>query len=77
MLEKIGAVGYGILNVRDCVIVTDSDGSRRFTVPDHGPRIGELAARPGFRLGPCRFPDGAEVLCLDDRDDGASATPST
>ena len=28
------------------------------------------AARPGFRLGWGRFPDGAEVLYLYDRDDG-------
>ena len=26
--------------------------------------------RPGFRLGWGRFPDGAAVLSLDDRDDG-------
>ena len=30
----------------------------------------DLAARPGFRLGWGRFPDGAEVLYLYDRDDG-------
>ena len=29
-----------------------------------------MAARPGFRLGWGRFPDGAEVLYLYDRDDG-------
>ena len=29
-----------------------------------------LAARPGFRLGWSRFPDGAEVLSLDDAGDG-------
>ena len=32
--------------------------------------IGNLVARPGFRLGRGRFPDGAEVLYPYDRDDG-------
>ena len=32
--------------------------------------IGDLAARPGFRLGWGRFPDGAEVLYLYDATDG-------
>jgi hypothetical protein len=31
---------------------------------------GDLAVRPGFRLGWGRFPDGAEVLYLYGRDDG-------
>jgi hypothetical protein len=40
-------------------------------VPDDGTAIGELAESLGFRLGWGRFPDGAEVLYLDDRvDDG-------
>ena len=64
MVEKLGAAG------RDAVIVTAADGSRRFPVPNYGTAIGDLAARPGFRLGWGRFPDGAEVLSLYDRDDG-------
>ncbi len=75
MIEKIGTAGhvagYDVLILRDCVIVTDADDSRRFPVPDYGTAIGDLAARPGFRLGWGRFPDGAEVLYLYDRDDGA------
>ena len=39
-------------------------------MPDHRRRIGELAARPGFRLGRGRFPDGAGVLYLYDAGDG-------
>ena len=74
MLEKIGTAGhvsgYDVLVLADAVIVTDADGSRRFPVPDFGTAIGDLAARPGFRLGWGRFPDGAEVLYLYDADDG-------
>ncbi len=74
MPEKIGTAGrvagYDVLILADAVIVTGADGSRRFTVPDYGASIGELAARPGFCLGWGRFPDGAEVLYLSDRDDG-------
>src|SRR3712207_6185467 len=74
MLEKIGTAGhvagYDVLVLADAVIVTDADGSRRFPVPDYGTAIGDLAARPGFRPGWGRFPDGAEVRCLSDRDHG-------
>ncbi len=74
MFEQIGTAGrvagYDVLILRDAVIVTDADGSRRFPVPHYGTAIGDLAARPGFRLGWGRFPDGAEVLYLYDRDDG-------
>ena len=74
MLGKIGAAGRVAGDdapiLADAVIVTDADGSRRFPVPDHGTAIGDLAARPGFRLGWGRFPDGAEVLYLYDADDG-------
>ena len=45
------------------------DGPRRFPVPGDGSAIGDPAARPGVRLGSGRFPDGAEVLYLYDRDD--------
>ena len=73
MCEKIGTAGhvagYDVLVLADAVIVTDADGARRFAVPDYGTRIGELGERPGFRLGWGRFPDGAEVLYLYDRDD--------
>ncbi len=76
MFEKIGTAGhvagYDVLILADAVIVTDADGSRWFPVPNHGTSIGDLAARPGFRLGWGRFPDGAEVLSLYDRDDGGS-----
>ena len=74
MFEKIGTAGhvagYDVLILADAVIVTDPAESRRFPVPNYGTRIGALAARPGFRLGWGRFPDGAEVLSLSDRDDG-------
>ena len=74
MLEKIGTAGhvagYDVLILADTLIVTDAARSRRFPVPDYGIRIGELAERPGFRLGWGRFPDGAEVLYLYDADDG-------
>ena len=74
MLEKIGTAGdvagYDVLILADAVIVTNAAGSRRFPVPKHGTAIGDLAARPGFRLGWGRFPDGAEVLSLSDADDG-------
>ena len=52
------------------MIVTGAAGSRRFPVPGLGTATGELAARPGSRLGWGRFPDGAEVPCLHDPDDG-------
>ena len=74
MLQKNGTAGhvagYDVFILADIVLVTDAAGSRRFPVPDHGTSIGELAARPGFRLGWGRFPDGAEVLSLYDEDDG-------
>ena len=74
MLEQIGTgghvAGYDVLILADAVIVTDAAGTRRFPVPDFGTRIGDLAERPGFRLGRGRFPDGAEVLYLYDKDDG-------
>ena len=74
MFEQIGTAGhvagYDVLILRDAVIVAGADGSRRFPVPDYGTAIGELAARPGFRLGCGRFPDGAEDLYCYDRDDG-------
>ena len=73
MLEKVGTAGhvggYDVLVLADAVIVADAAGSRRFPVPDHGTAIGDLAARPGFRLGWGRFPDGAEVIYLYDTDD--------
>ena len=52
------------------MIVTGGGGPTRFPVPAFGTAIGDLAARPGFRLGWGRFPDGAEVVYLYDRDDG-------
>ena len=65
MVGRIGAAGrvagHDVVVLRDAVIVTGADGSRRFPVPDYGTSIGDLAARPGFRLGRGRFPDGAEV----------------
>ena len=74
MFEQIGTAGhvagYDVLILADAVIVTDAAGSRRFPVHDFGTRIGELAERPGFRLGWGRFPDGAEVIYLYDADDG-------
>ena len=74
MLEKIGTAGpvagFDVLVLADAVIVsTVADEIRRFPAPDFGTRIGDLAARPGFRLGWGRFPDGAEVHDLYDRDD--------
>ena len=73
MPEQIGTAGHvvgdDVLVLADAVIVTDAARSRRFPVPDYGTAIGDLAARPGFRLGWGRFPDGAEVLSLYDRDD--------
>ncbi len=74
MIEKRGTAGrvagYDVLVLADAVIVTGAAGSRRFPVPDYGTAIGDLAARPGFRLGWGRFPDGAEVLYLHDKGDG-------
>ena len=74
VFEKIGTAGhvagYHVLILADAVIVTDADGSRGFSVPDYGTAIGELAARPGFRFGWGRFPNGAEGLYLYDRADG-------
>ena len=74
MPEKIGTAGRvagdDVLVLADAVIVTGADGSRRFPVPDYGTSIGDLAARPGVRLGRGRFPAGAEVLYLYDRHDG-------
>ena len=74
MLSKLGTAGhvagYDVLVLADAVIVVDGAGSRRFPVPNYGTAIGDLAARPGFRLGWGRFPDGAEVLSLYDKDDG-------
>ena len=74
MFGKLGTAGrvagYDVLILADAVLVTDARGSRRFPVPDYGTSIGNLAARPGFRLGWGRVPDGAEVLYLYDRDDG-------
>ncbi len=61
--------GHDVLILADAVVVSDAAGARRFPVPNGGTAIGELAARPGFHLGWGRFPDGAEVLYLDDRDD--------
>ena len=73
MLEELGTAGRvagdDVLILADAVIVTDANGSRRFPVPDYGTAIGELAARPGFRLGWGRLSDGAEVLYCSDRDD--------
>ena len=63
-------MGHLFESIRDAVIVADANGSRRFPVPDYGTAIGDLADRPGFRLGWGRFPGGAEVLYLYDRDDG-------
>ena len=55
MFEQIGTgghvAGYDVLILRDAVLVADADGSRRFPVPDYGTRVGNLVARPGFRLG--------------------------
>ena len=74
MPQKIGTAGhvagYDVLVLAGAVIVADAAGSRRFSVPDYGTRIGDLAARPGSRLGWGRFPDGAEVIYLYDADDG-------
>ena len=74
MLENLGTAGrvagYDVLILADAVIVADASGSRRFPVPDYGTAIGDLAARPGFRLGWGRIPDGAEVLYLYDVGDG-------
>src|SRR3712207_5787640 len=74
-MQKIGTAGriagYDVLILADAVIVSTAAGARRFDVPDHGTAIGALAGRPGFRLGWGRFPDGAEVLYLHDRDDGS------
>ena len=74
MLEKIATgghvAGYDVLILADAGVVAEAGGSRRFPVPDYGTAIGELAARPGFRLGWGRFPDGVEVLYLYDEDDG-------
>ncbi len=74
MLTKLGAAGHvagnDVLVLADAVIVSTPAGAQGFDVPDYGTRIGELAGRPGFRLGWGRFPDGAEVLYLYDRDDG-------
>ena len=58
--------GYDVLVLADSVIVTDVGRSRQFPVPDYGTAIGDLAARPGFRLGWGRFPDEAEVFSLGD-----------
>ena len=74
MFAKLGSAGrvagYDVLILADAVIVSTDAGARRFAVPDHGTAIGELAARPGFRLGWGRFPDDAEVIYLYDAGDG-------
>ena len=74
MMTKLGTAGhvagFDVLVLADAVIVTDAEGSQRFPVPNYGTAIGDVATRPGFRLGWGRFPDGAEVLYLYDRDDG-------
>ena len=68
--------GYDVLILRDRIHVAHdaaNDGAGEawtHEVPDYGTAIGELAERPGFRLGWGRFPDGAEVLYFYDRDDG-------
>ena len=68
--------GYDVLILRDRVHVlrdaANGGAGAAWTheVPDYGTAIGELAERPGFRLGWGRFPDGAEVLYFYDRDDG-------
>ena len=73
MFEKLGTAGhvagYDVLVLADAVIVTGDNESHRFPVPNYGTSIGDLAARPGFRLGWGRFPDGAEVLYLYDAGD--------
>ncbi len=61
--------GHDVLILADTVVVSDMAGTRRFPVPNYGTAIGDLASRPGFRLGWGRFPDGAEVLYLYDRED--------
>ena len=48
-----------------------TDTTRTYAVPNYGTHIGELAARPGFRLGWAQLQDdGDEILYLYDADDG-------
>ncbi len=61
--------GHDVLIFTDAIVVSNAAGARHFPVPNYGTAIYELAARPGFRLGWGRFPDGAEVVYLYDRDD--------
>ena len=64
-MTKLGTgghvAGYDVLVLADRVLVADAAGRTwDHAVPIHGTGIGELAARPGFRLGWDRFPDGAD-----------------
>jgi hypothetical protein len=70
---KIGAGahvnGYDVLALPDKLIVHRAGETRHHPVPNFGTDIGELAGRPGARVGWARFPDDAEVIYVYDRDD--------
>lgn len=68
---RVGRInGYSVIIGADRIAVTTPDGwGMTHSVPNYGTRIGDLAARPGFRTGWARFPDDAEVLYFYDRDD--------
>lgn len=71
-----GAIaGWNVLILADAIVYGRDDAGDdgpvyRHDVPNHGTAIGELAARPGFRLGWALMEDDAEILFCYDRDDG-------
>ena len=78
-MQRIGRgghiAGYDVLITADRIVVSRDAGAGAgetwtHKVPNYETAIGELADRPGFRLGWGRFPDDAEVLFFYDKDDG-------
>ncbi|HEU0114800.1 MAG TPA: hypothetical protein VFQ80_08985 [Thermomicrobiales bacterium] len=68
---RVGHInGYSVLIGSDRIAVATPNGwGMTHPVPNYGTSIGELSARPGFKIGWAVFPDDAEVLYFYDRDD--------
>jgi hypothetical protein len=64
--------GYDVFISGDTLRVSHDPTGRqwRHTVPNYGTSIGELAQRPGLRLGWGLFQDDAEAIYLYDTEDG-------